>query len=97
MVAQFTLREERRLTVLENKVLRRMFGPKRDEVTEDWRKINKEELTQYYSGDKIEKNEMGGACSAYGGGKTYTGFWWANLKDRDYLGYTGVDGSIILR
>jgi hypothetical protein len=31
-------------------------------------------LTQYCSGDKIEKNEMGGACSTYGGEEAYTGF-----------------------
>jgi len=37
------LREERRLRVFENRVLRRIFGPKRDEVTE-WRKLNNEEL-----------------------------------------------------
>jgi hypothetical protein len=35
-----TLREERRLRVFENRVLRRIFGPKRDEVTEEWRKLH---------------------------------------------------------
>ena len=35
-----TLREERRLMVFENRVLRRVFGPKRDEVTEEWRKLH---------------------------------------------------------
>jgi len=39
-----TLREECRLRVYENKVLRRIFGPKRDEVTEKWRKLHNEEL-----------------------------------------------------
>ena len=39
-----TLREERRLRVFENKVLRRVFGPKRDEVTGEWRKLHNEEL-----------------------------------------------------
>jgi hypothetical protein len=43
------LREERRLRVSENKVLRRMFGPKRDEVTGEWRKLNNEELKDLYS------------------------------------------------
>jgi len=38
------LREERRLTVFENRVLRRIFGPKRDEVTGEWRKLHNEEL-----------------------------------------------------
>ena len=39
-----TLREERRLRVFENRVLRIIFGPKRDEVTGEWRKLHKEEL-----------------------------------------------------
>ena len=44
-----TLREERRLRVFENRVLRRVFGPKRDEVTGEWRKLHKEELKDFYS------------------------------------------------
>ena len=43
------LREERRLRVFENRVLRRIFGPKRDEVTGEWRKLHKEELNDLYS------------------------------------------------
>jgi hypothetical protein len=39
-----TLREERRLRVFENRVLRRIFGPKRDEVTGEWRRLHIEEL-----------------------------------------------------
>jgi hypothetical protein len=68
-----TLREERRLRVFDKRVLRRIFRPKRDEVTGEWRKLHNEELhglysfTQYCADDKIEKNEMGGACSAVGG------------------------------
>ena len=58
--------------MFENRVLRRVFGPKRDEVTEEWRKLHNDELwgsllpTQYCAGGKIEKNEVGGACGAYG-------------------------------
>jgi hypothetical protein len=44
-----TLREERRLRVFENRVLRRIFGPKRDEVTGEWRKLHNEELNDLYS------------------------------------------------
>jgi hypothetical protein len=43
------LREERRLRVFENRVLRRVFGPKRDEVTGEWRKLRNEELNNRYS------------------------------------------------
>ena len=64
--------EERKLRVFENMGLRRIFGPRRDEVTGEWRKLHNEEykrsvfLTQYCAGDKIEKNEMDWACGAYG-------------------------------
>jgi hypothetical protein len=44
-----TLREEHRLSVFENRVLRRIFGPKRDEVTGGWRKLHNEELHNMYS------------------------------------------------
>ena len=44
-----TLREERRLRVFENMVLRGIFGPKRDEVTDQWRKLHNEELNNLYS------------------------------------------------
>ena len=44
-----TLREERRLRVFENMVFRRVFGPKRDEVTGEWRKLHNEELSDLYS------------------------------------------------
>jgi hypothetical protein len=43
------LREERRLRVFENRVFRKVFGPKRDEVTGEWRKLNNEELNDLYS------------------------------------------------
>jgi hypothetical protein len=43
------LREKRRLRVFENRVLWRVFGPKRDEVTGEWRKLHNEELNDLYS------------------------------------------------
>jgi len=67
-----TFREERKLRVFENMVLRRIFGPRRDEVTVEWRRLHNEELNDLYSSPnivrvhKIEKNEMGWACGAYG-------------------------------
>jgi hypothetical protein len=44
-----TLNEEHRLKVFENRVLRRIFGPKRDEVTGEWRKLHNEGLHNMYS------------------------------------------------
>jgi hypothetical protein len=43
------LKEERRIRVFQNRVLRRIFGPKRDEVTGEWRKLHNEELNGLYS------------------------------------------------
>jgi hypothetical protein len=43
------LREEHRLRVSENRILRRIFGPKRDEVTGEWRKLHNDELHNLYS------------------------------------------------
>jgi len=47
------LREERRLRVFENRVLRRVFGPKRNEGTGDWRKLHNEELNDLYCSPSI--------------------------------------------
>jgi hypothetical protein len=56
---------------LENRVLRRIFGPKRDEVKGEWRRLHKKELhalysSPRYSGDQMKKTEMGRECSTYG-------------------------------
>jgi len=57
-----TLREEHRLRVFENRMLRKIFGPKTDQVTGEWNRLSNKELCDLYcspqfcSGDKIEKN-----------------------------------------
>jgi hypothetical protein len=60
-----TLKKEHKLRVYENMMLGRIFGPKRDEVSAEWRKLHT------YSGDQIEK-EMSGTCGKYGGGERCT-------------------------
>jgi hypothetical protein len=60
-----TLREEHRLRVFENMVLRRIFGPKRDEVTGEWRKLHNEELHILYSSSNIIRQIKSGRM------------WWA--------------------
>jgi hypothetical protein len=59
--------------VFENRVLRRIFGPKRDEVTGEWRKLHNEELHNLYSSPdiirQVKANEVGGACGTHWGGE----------------------------
>jgi hypothetical protein len=63
------LREENRLRVFKNRVLRRIFGTKRNEVTGEWRKLHNEELHILYSSPniirQIKENEVGGTCSTH--------------------------------
>jgi hypothetical protein len=69
-----------RLRVFENRVLRRMFGPKRDEVTGDWRKLHNEELRDlYYSPTivrviKFRRMRWAGHVARMGRGEACTGF-----------------------
>jgi hypothetical protein len=55
------LREEHRLRVFENRLLRRIFGPKRDEITGGWRKLHNEKL--HNLNNQINEDEMGKPCS----------------------------------
>jgi hypothetical protein len=96
------LKEERRLKVFENRVLRRIFGSKRDEVTGEWRKLHNEELNGPYSVPNIVRviqsriMRWAGHVAHMGKGELCTGFWWSNLRQRDRWGDPGVDGRIIL-
>ena len=75
-----TLREERRLRVFKNMVLRRVFGPKRDEVTGEWRKLHKEALRDFYSllnivqVVKSRRMRWAGHVARMGEGRRCTGF-----------------------
>jgi len=97
------LREERRLRVFENRVLRRIFGPKKDEVTGEWRKLHTEERNDPYSSPNIvwviksRRMRWVQHVACMGRGEAHTGFWWGNLKERDHLENPGVDGKIISR
>jgi hypothetical protein len=63
-----TLREEHELKVSENRELRRIFGPKREEVAGGWRRLHNEELRNLYASPNIEiqQDVMDGACSTHG-------------------------------
>jgi hypothetical protein len=87
-----TLREEQRLRVFENRVLRRIFGPKRDETTGKWRRLHNEELNDLYSSPNIirvmKSRRMGqaGHAACMGKREVHTGFWWGDLREGDHLG-----------
>ena len=77
-------------------MLRKISGPEKGEVTK--RGTSRSVLfTKCYSGDRIKKNEMGGARSTYGGrGGVHTEFWWRNMTETDHFEYVSVDGRVIL-
>jgi hypothetical protein len=71
-------------------VLRRIFGPKTDKVTREWRKVHNEELNYLYSSSNIVRVIKSRKIR-------WAGFWWGNLRERDHLRDRGVDVRIILR
>jgi hypothetical protein len=82
------LNKEHKLRVCENRVLRRIFGPKRDEVTEEWRKRHNEKLNDLYSSPNIVpviKSRMRWVehVAWLGRREARIGFWWGNLRERD--------------
>jgi len=84
-------------------VLRRVFWSERDEVTQEWRKLLNEELSDLYSLPNIvrvvKSRRMRWArhVARRGRGEVCTGFWWGDLRERDHWGDQDVDGRIILR
>jgi hypothetical protein len=86
----FTLRKEYRLGVSENRVLRGTFRPKRDKVTEGWRKLHNEELHNLYSSSstriiriiKSRRMKWTGHVARMGRRGMYLGYWWERQKER---------------
>jgi hypothetical protein len=97
------MREERRLRVSENRVLRRIFGPKRDEVTEEWRKLQNEELNNLYCSPiiirviKLRRMRWAGHVARMGKRRGVYRVLVGNLRERGHLGDPGVGKRIILR
>jgi hypothetical protein len=99
-ISNFTLREEFGFRVFESGVLRKIFGPKWQEVTGDWRKLHNDELCDLYFRTNVirmrgiiwardvarmERREMS------------TEFLWRNIKERDHSEDLGVNGRIRLK
>jgi hypothetical protein len=76
--------------VFENRVLRRIFGPKRDEVTGEWRKLHNEELRDLYSSPstiriiKSRRMRWVGHVARMGRRGTRIDYWWESQRERDH-------------
>jgi hypothetical protein len=96
-----TLREEHRLRVFENRVLRKIFGPKREEDG-SWGKLHNDELYSLYSSPNIvrviksRRMRWAGHVARMDEGRGVIGFWLGNLKARDHWEDLGVGGRITL-
>jgi hypothetical protein len=78
-----TLWEEHKLRVYENSVLRRMFEPRRNEVTGGWRKLHNAELRDLYSSLSIIRIIKSMRMSWAGLGGKELGYWWESQRKRD--------------
>jgi hypothetical protein len=85
-----TLREEHRLRVFENRVLRRIFEPKRDEVMGGWRKLHYKELHDLYSSPSIIRMIKSGRMRWAGyvarmwEKRNVCGYWWESQRERGH-------------
>ena len=84
-------------------MLRRIFGPKRDDVPGEWRKLHNEEPNGLYSSPNIFRvvksirTIWAGNVACMGRGEACTWLWWGYLRERGHLVDPGVVGSVILR
>jgi hypothetical protein len=88
--------------VFDNRVFRRIFGPKRDELTVKWRKLHNEELNDlYFSSNKVlaiksSRMRWAGHVARMRERKWIHRVWWENLRERDQMGDPGAEGRIVL-
>jgi hypothetical protein len=82
--------------VFENRVLRRIFGPKRDEVTGGWRKLHNEELHNLYSSPSIIRM-IKSRRMRWAGHVVRMGYWWESWKAGDHCEDQDVSGWTIIK
>jgi hypothetical protein len=89
------------MRVFENRVLRRIFGPKRDEPTGAWRKLHNVELNNLYSlpnilrAVKSRRMRWAGHMARMGRKEVCIGCWWGSQRERDHWEDPHVDGRIL--
>jgi hypothetical protein len=87
---------------MENRVLGKIFGPKRDEVTGEWRKLHNKELRDLYSSPSIIRiikpwrMKLAGHVARMGRRGTLINYWWVSQRERDNYEDQDVGGWIIL-
>ena len=97
-----TFWEERKMRLFENMVLRRIFGPRKDEVTGEWRRLHNEELNDLYCSPNIlrviksRRMRWVGHVECMGEEWGCIGCWWGNRRERYHWKEIGVDVWIIL-
>ena len=91
------------MSVYENRVLRKLFGPKRDEVTGYWRRLHNEELYGFYSSPDIIREiqsirfKWAGHVARMGLEEVHRRFWYGSLRERDHLEELGSDVRMTLK
>jgi hypothetical protein len=102
-LALLTLREEHWLRVVENRVLREIFGPKRDEVAGHCKRLHDDELYDLHPSPNIipvinsRTITWAGCMARMGDREVHVRFWWEHLGERDHLEDLGVDGKVIIK
>jgi len=95
--------EQHRLRVFKNRVLWKISGPRRDGVTEDWKRLQNEQLYALYSSPNIvrviksEECDMQGMWHVWETAQVNTVFWWGQLREKGHFEDLDVAGRIILK
>ena len=88
--------------MFEKRVPRRIFGPKKEEVIWEWRRLHKDEVYDLYTPNIIQviqwrRMKWAGHSACMGRGEVYTGFWWGDLRRWYHMENPGIDGRKILK